>query len=208
MLIKLHDANPNKRDVEKIINVLNNDGLIIYPTDTGYALGCSINSKKALDRLLLIKQPEKLNYMSFICHSLKNISEYAEVSNNSYKILKKHLPGPYTFILKATKLVSKHISSSKKTVGIRIPDNSIILHLVSELGHPISSTSINHSHEEPLSDPTEIHEKYRRLVDIVIDGGEIFPDFSTVVDISDDEIEIIREGKGSIEWLVGDTNEE
>jgi len=204
MLIKLHDETPNKRDVEKIINVLNNDGLIIYPTDTGYAMGCSINSKKGLDRLLMIKDPEKRNYMSFICHSLKNISEYAEVSNNAYKILKKHLPGPYTFILKATKLVSKHISSSKKTVGIRIPDNSIILHLVSELGHPITSTSINSTESEPLSDPYEIHEHYRKLVDVVIDGGEIYPDFSTVVDISEDEIEIIREGKGSLEWLIGE----
>lgn len=207
MLIKLHEDTPNRRDVDKIIQVLNNDGLIIYPTDTGYAIGCSINSKKALDRLLLIKKPEKRNYLSFICHSLKNISEYAEISNSAYKILKKHLPGPYTFILKATRLVSKHISSSKKTVGIRIPDNSIILHLVSELGHPISSTSINSVNGEPLSDPAEIHEKYRKLVEIVIDGGEIYPEFSTVVDISEDEIEIIREGKGSVEWLVGEIEE-
>lgn len=202
MIIELNNQNPNKRDILKIVKILKNGGVIIFPTDTGYAFGCDLHNKKAIGKIVKLKQKDnKEKYMSFICSDLKNISEYANITNVAYKVLKRCLPGPYTFILEATNSITKLVSTDKRTVGIRIPDNNIDMAIVNELNSPITSSSINHGDDNILSDPIDIDLKFGKLVDIVIDGGIIYPEYSTVIDFSSDEVELVREGKGSIDWL-------
>lgn len=191
--------------MDTIIDCLKNGGVIIYPTDTGYAFGCDLHNKKAIERILQIKgeSKEKIKNMSFICSDLKHIAEYATVSNDAYKIMKKYLPGPYTFILEATKNVSKIIQSSKKTVGIRVPDFNLVNEMVKELGHPLISSSVNSEEkDEVVMSPEELDDKYGKQVDYIITCGTLYPDLSTVLDLSGEEIEIIREGKGTVDWLV------
>lgn len=204
MIVRLYEENPRQKDIDAVVKVLNSGGVIIYPTDTGYCMGCDLHSKKGLEKLLSIKRSKKKEYLSFICSDLKHISEYAVVSNDSYKIMKKYLPGPYTFILESTNQVYKLVSKGKKTVGIRIPDNNVILTLVKELGRPIISTSINQedNFDDILADIEDISGRYSKLVDCMVDNGYIYPEQSTVIDLSEFEIEIVREGKGSIEWLI------
>ena len=201
-LIKLYEENPNPKQVEKVVNVLRKGGLVIYPTDTVYGLGCDITNSKALQRIARIKgvKLEKANW-SFICADLSNLSDYVrQIDSSTFKILKRTLPGPYTFILPGNNNLPKD-SKNKKTVGIRVPDNAIARALVTGLGHPIVSTSIRDDDDilEYTTDPELIYEKWQNLVDIVIDGGYGDNVASTVIDLSGDEPELIREGKGSLE---------
>lgn len=201
-LIKIYEENPNPKAIKKVVDVLKNGGIIIYPTDTVYGLGCDITNTKALQRLAQIKgvKLENANF-SFICQDLSNLSDYVkQIDTTTFKVLKRALPGPYTFILPGAKTLPT-VFKKKKTVGIRIPKNNIILELVNELGNPIVSTSIRDEDVilEYTTDPELILEKWDKLVDIVIDGGYGGNEASTVIDFSDDEPLIVREGKGSLE---------
>lgn len=202
MLIKLYPENPNERLIQQITEVLQKGGIIIYPTDTVYGLGCDITNSKAIEKICRIRgiKPEKANF-SFICYDLSHISDYTrQIDNETYRVIKKALPGPFTFIFNANKNVPKLLSSNKKTVGIRIPDNSIARAIVKALGNPIVSTSIHDDDEiiEYSTDPELIHEKYEEIVDLVIDGGYGGNEPSTIVDCSEGEFEIIRQGKGDL----------
>ncbi|HPJ78307.1 MAG: threonylcarbamoyl-AMP synthase [Prolixibacteraceae bacterium] len=200
MLIKIYNENPNPKDIRKIADILRNGGIIIYPTDTVYGMGCDITQTRAVERVARLKgvDVEKSNF-SFICSDLSHLSLYTRpISSHVFKIIRKNAPGPFTFVLEASSNVPKYFKGRKKTVGIRIPDNEIICEIVRELGNPIVSTSI-HDEDEMLEysiDPELIHEKYGEVTDLVVDGGtgEIIP--STVVDLTSGEPVILREGKG------------
>ena len=203
MLLPIHPKNPNPRNVRIVLDCLQNGGVVVYPTDTVYGMGCDIYNTKAVERICRIKgvKPEKSNF-SFICSDLSHISEYAKnLDTPTYKAMRKALPGPFTFILEANSNVPKLFKSSKKTVGIRVPDNTICLELVKELGNPIMSTSIHDEDEiiEYTTDPELIHEKYKDIVDIVIDGGYGNQEPSTIVDCSKGGFDIIRQGIGRLE---------
>jgi len=203
MLIKIYPENPNPRAIDQVVQVLRRGGLIIYPTDTVYGLGCDITNHKALEAICRIRniKPEKANF-SFICYDLSHISDYIKpIDNATFRVLKKALPGPFTFILNASGNVPKMLSSNKKTVGIRVPDNNIAREIVKTLGNPILSSSIRDEDDiiEYSTDPELIHEKYEHLVDIVIDGGYGGNVPSTVVDCTSGSFEIIREGKGDLD---------
>jgi len=206
MLIKIYPENPNPKAIEQVVQVLRKGGLIIYPTDTVYGLGCDITNQKAIEAIARIRhiKPEKANF-SFICHDLSNLSDYTKpIDNSVFRVLKKALPGPFTFILNASGNVPKLLSSNKKTVGIRVPDNDIAREIVKQLGNPILSTSIKDDDDiiEYSTDPELIYEKYESLVDIVIDGGYGGNVASTVVDVTSGEFEVIREGKGELEMYL------
>ena len=201
--IKIYNDNPNAREIAKVVKVLQSGGLVIYPTDTVYGLGCDITKSKALEKIAKIKgiKLEKANF-SFICNDLSNLSDYVkQLDSATFKILKRALPGPYTFILPGSSNLPK-VFKKKKTVGIRIPDNNIIRMLVAELGHPIISTSIRDDDDvlEYTTDPELIFEKWQGLVDVVIDGGYGDNEPSTVIDLTE-EPALIREGKGSLDIL-------
>jgi tRNA threonylcarbamoyl adenosine modification protein (Sua5/YciO/YrdC/YwlC family) len=203
MLIKIYPENPNPRAIDQVVQVLRRGGLIIYPTDTVYGLGCDITNHKALEAICRIRniKPEKANF-SFICYDLSHISDYIKpIDNATFRVLKKALPGPFTFILNASGNVPKMLSSNKKTVGIRVPDNNIAREIVKTLGNPILSSSIRDEDDiiEYSTDPELIHEKYEHMVDIVIDGGYGGNVPSTVVDCTSGSFEIIREGKGDLD---------
>lgn len=203
MLIRIYEENPNSRDIRAVVDCLRNGGVIIYPTDTVYGLGCDIMQQKAVERICQIKgiRPDKANF-SFICHDLSHISDFTkQISTPVYKLMKKALPGPFTFILNSNNNVPKLFQSKKKTVGIRVPDNAIVQEIVRELGNPIMTTSIRDEDEiiEYTTDPELIYEKFRDIVDIVIDGGYGDNEASTVVDCTGDDFEILRQGKGILE---------
>ena len=203
MFLKLHSENPNPRYIKMIIECLNDDGVIIFPTDTIYAIGCSVNSSKALDRIARIKgiKKEKANF-SFIFHDLSMLSDYTKpISNDVFKMMKRNLPGAFTFIVEANNNVPKLFKNNKKTIGIRIPDQPIITNIVRELGSPIITTSIIDEDEISgfMTDPEEINDAYSDRVDIIIDGGYGNKEESTIVDCTDNEIVILREGKGILE---------
>ena len=189
MLIKIYPENPNLKEIDKAVKILRDGGLVIYPTDTVYAIGCDALNVRAVERICRLKgvNPQKSN-LSIICYDLSNLSEYAKVSNAAFKLMKKNLPGPFTFILPTSGELPK-IYKAKKEVGIRVPDNNIIRTLVRELGNPIIEYS---------TDPELIEEKYERTVDLVIDGGYGGTEASTVVDCTTDDFEIIRQGKGEL----------
>lgn len=202
MLLKIYPENPNPRQIKMVVDCLMDGGIIIYPTDTVYGLGCDIFKSKAIERIALIKgiKVDKANF-SFICNDLSQLSDYSKpIPNNIFKLMKSNLPGPFTFILNASNNVPKLIQSKKKTVGIRIPENNIPLEIVKSLGNPIMSTSIHDEDEilEYTTDPELIYEKYNKLVDIVIDGGFGGNEPSTVIDCTTDEAVVVREGKGVI----------
>ena len=195
---KLYEENPETRKIEQIVSVLKEGGLIIYPTDTVYGLGCDIFNQKAIERIRQIKgiKGKQLD-LSFICYDLSHISEYALVDTPTFKLMKKSLPGPYTFILKSSSKVPKILNVKKKTVGIRIPDNNIPREIVRALGHPIITTSI---HDENLidhaTDPEVIYDEFQSKVDIIVNGGYGDIDPSTIIDCTGDNPQILREGKG------------
>ena len=201
--IKIYNENPNQKAIDQVVKVLKNGGLVIYPTDTIYGLGCDITNNKALEKIALIKgvKLEKAKF-SFICNNLSHLSDYVkQIDSTTFKILKRALPGPYTFILPGSNNLPK-VFKKKKTVGIRIPDNTIIRTLVENLGNPIVSTSIRDDDEilEYTTDPELIFEKWGNLVDVVIDGGFGDNQASTVIDLTNDPV-VLREGKGSIDIL-------
>lgn len=203
MLLRINPDKPNYDEIAQVVTCLRDGGIIIYPTDTVYGLGCDIHKQRAVERVCKIKgiDPEKANF-SFICSDLSHLSDFTKpISTHTYKIMKKALPGPFTFILAANNNVPKLFSSKKKTVGIRIPDNNICLEIVQQLGNPIMSTSV---HDEDAlidytTDPELIHEKYKDLVDIVIAGGYGNNEASTVVDCTHDEYTVLRQGLGVLE---------
>jgi tRNA threonylcarbamoyl adenosine modification protein (Sua5/YciO/YrdC/YwlC family) len=202
--LKIYPDKPNESAIKKVVDVLKNGGLVIYPTDTVYGLGCDITNSKALERIAKIKgiKLEKANF-SFICHDLSHISDFIkQIDTSTFKLLKKSLPGPYTFILPGNNSLPKEFKR-KTTVGIRVPDNNIALEIVRQLGNPIVSTSI-HDEDEVLeysTDPELIFEKWQNLVDLVIDGGYGDNIGSTIIDLSGDVPIVIREGKGSLDIL-------
>lgn len=205
MLLKINKDNPQERLLEKVVEALRNDGVIIYPTDTVYGLGCDINSKKAIERICQIKgvDPEKVSF-SCICSDVSILSDYAVgVSTPIYKLMRRALPGPYTFIVKASKKIPRHFQSKRKTVGIRVVDNNIPTEIVRMLGNPILTTSLktDPEAEEYATDPELIFERYQKLVDFVIDGGIGGINASTVIDCTEDEPIVLREGLGSLDVL-------
>ena len=200
MLIRIHPDNPADRQLNMVIECLNDGGIIIFPTDTIYAMGCDIFKSKAIDRVARIKgvKPEKANF-SFLCHDLSHLSDFTKPLNNDiFKLMKRTLPGPFTYILEANNNVPKILHRKKRTVGIRVPDNKIITEIIRQLGNPVMSTSIRDEDEiiEYSTDPELIHEKFENLVDIVIDGGYGDNEPSTIIDCTGEEIELIRQGKG------------
>ena len=203
-LLEVHLENPNPHSIDKIVDCLKGGGVIIYPTDTVYALGCDIFNNKALERVCRIKgiKMSKANF-SFLCSNLSHISDYSKnVSTPVYKLMRKSLPGPYTFILQATSTVPKLFKSKKKTVGIRVPDNRIALDILEQLGNPLLSTSI-HRDEDLLTYPTDpevIHERYKNVTDMTVNGGYGRNEESTVIDCTGEQPEIIREGLGIVEF--------
>ncbi|OYU96071.1 MAG: threonylcarbamoyl-AMP synthase [Bacteroidetes bacterium B1(2017)] len=202
MLLALHTKNPNPRDLKKVLDVLNSDGVIIIPTDTIYAMACRMDSRKGIERMSRImgKKPEKVNY-SLLCSDLANISDVtAAIDKNVFRLLKNNLPGAFTFILRANNHVSKLFAGNKKTIGIRVPDNTIAQTIIKELGSPLVVSTIHHEDEiiEYMTDPEEIHEKFEHQVDMVIDGGSGGNIPSTIIDCTSDDPIVIREGKGEI----------
>ncbi len=205
MLIRIYEENPNEREIRRVVDVLRGGGVIIYPTDTVYGIGCDITQAKAVERRVArIKQiPVEKTNLSFICSDLSHLSDFTRpISNQTFKLMKRCLPGPFTFILDANNNVPKYFKGKKKTVGIRVPDNRIITAIVRELGNPILSTSVHDDDEiiEYTTDPELIHEKFGDLVDLVIDGGFGGNLASTVVDCTNDVPKIVRQGKGELEW--------
>jgi len=202
MIVRLYNENPDTRRILQIVEVLRNGGVIIYPTDTVYSFGCDISNQKAVERVARIKgiKVEKAQF-SFICHDLSHLADFTRpIPNPVFKLMKRNLPGPFTFILEAGNQVPRYFKGKKKTVGIRVPDNNIIREIVRELGNPIFSTSV-HDKDEVLAyttDPELIHDQFQEEVDLVIDGGFGGIEVSTIVDCTGDGIEIVRQGKGEL----------
>ncbi len=205
MLLKIFPENPNPKAINTVVECLNDGGIVIYPTDTIYGIGCDIFKQKSIEKILsIVGKKDKKNALTFICYDLSNLSDYTKpIDNSVFKVMKRVLPGPFTFILEANNSVPKLLQSNKRTVGIRVPENSIVREIVQGLGHPILSTSVKDDDEiiEYTTDPELIYERYGDLVDIVIDGG--FGDNvpSTVIDCTKGDIEVVREGKGDISLL-------
>ncbi|MGO9116881.1 MAG: L-threonylcarbamoyladenylate synthase [Desulfomonilaceae bacterium] len=198
MILQINPIHPQPRYVAKIVEILRSDGVIVYPTDTVYGLGCDIQSKKALDRVRRIKKIDNRRHLSFVFADLKAIAEYAQVNDPTYKILRRYLPGPYTFVLQATRLVPRIVLTKRHEVGIRIPDNRICQALVAELGNPILSSSVRMPDEQLLDDPREIEKLYRGQVDLVVDGGVIMPQPSSIISLLEDVPQVLRAGKGDV----------
>jgi len=206
MLVRIYEENPNPKAIREVVDCLRKGGVIIYPTDTVYGIGCDINNRKAVERICQIRniKPEKAQF-SFICSDLSHITEFcSQIDNPTFKLMKRLLPGPYTFILNATNKVPKLFQSNKRTVGIRIPNNQIPLAIVEALGNPIMTASVHDANDmvEYITDPSLIHEKFENLVDMVIDGGYGGFEGSTVLNCADGEVEVIREGKGPVDDLL------
>ena len=201
MYLRLFEDNPNERDVRRAADILRGGGVVIYPTDTVYAMGCDINQVKAVQRVCQLKgvKPEKASF-SMICRDLSNIAAYAKVSNEVFKLMKHNLPGPFTFVLPATNRLPNVLMNRRKTIGIRVPDNYIVRALVEELGGPLLTTSVKADDEvvEYMTDPELIYERDGKLVDLVIDGGSGRNVASTVVDCTADPVEVIRQGVGEL----------
>jgi len=204
MYIKIHPETPQLRHINRAIEFLRNDGIIIYPTDTVYGIGCSIYSKQAIERIYLIKRQNSSKPFSFVCSDLSHISEYAVVSNSAYRIMKHLIPGPYTFILPASRLkqLPKSLISKRKTVGIRIPNNKIALMIVKELGYPILSASITDDLGNVINNPEIIQKVLGKKVDLILDGGINVSEPSTVIDFTEEPPVIVREGAGDISKLL------
>ncbi len=199
MLININPINPQPRLIRQVVDILERGGVISYPTDTFYGIGCDIMNKKAIEKIYLIKQRHKSKPFSFICADLKHISDYAKVSNYAYKTMKRLLPGPYTFVLEGTKLVPKMMLTKRRTAGIRVPNNQICVDLVHELGNPILSTSATDPDGEVFHDASLIHDFFGNRLDAVIDGGPVAGDPSSVISLIGDEPEVLREGQGDVE---------
>jgi tRNA threonylcarbamoyl adenosine modification protein (Sua5/YciO/YrdC/YwlC family) len=202
MIIRINPQNPQERLLRQAVAVLTGGGLIAYPTDTCYAIGCDLYNTRGIARIYQLKRRPLNKPFSFICEDLKNISEYAIVGNYAYKVMRRLLPGPYTFVLQASRQVPKILQTRRHTVGIRVPDHPIPLGLVRLLTHPIISTSASLPEGPVESDPYEIEEKFKPHLELVIDGGIVLPAPSSVISLIDDVPEVIREGKGSVAGFV------
>jgi len=200
MILTIHTENPEARVIRKAAEILASGGIIIYPTDTVYGLGCSVENKNAIERIYLVKRQRSDKPFSFVCSDLTHISEYAHVGNAAFKIMKHLIPGPYTFILPAARMkqLPKILVSKRRTVGIRVPDSKVSLAIVREIGHPILSTSVTDDSGKLLNDPARIAESFRNTVDLIIDGGTLVSDPSTVVDLTGDEPKVVRQGAGDV----------
>ena len=200
---EIHPDNPQQRLIKQAVDIINDGGVIIYPTDSSYAIGCHIGDKKALDRIRLIRQIDKNHNFTLVCDDLSEVSKYGVIDNMNYRLLKSLTPGPYTFILEASREVPKRLLNSKrKTIGIRIPDNAVTTALLEELGEPImSSTLILPRAEYPMTDPYKIRLKLENVVDLIIDGGFSGHEPTTVVNLVDGQPTILRQGKGEVGWL-------
>jgi tRNA threonylcarbamoyl adenosine modification protein (Sua5/YciO/YrdC/YwlC family) len=201
VLLDINVDHPEPRKIQRAVDVLENGGLIAYPTDTVYGLGCDLLNKNAIERLYQVKGMQKNKNLAFICHDLSDISKYAVVDNTVYRMLRHYLPGPYCFILQATREVPKMVLTKQKTVGIRVPNHPVIIALTQALGRPIISTTAARPGEPAMVDPTEIRDEFKGL-DLVLDGGAggVLP--TTVVDLSEGVVDIVREGAGSLEGLI------
>jgi len=204
MLLTIHLDTPSTRTIQRAVEALQAGRIIVYPTDTVYGLGCSVESKSAIEKIHLLKRQRREKPFSFVCSDLKHVSEYAYVSNTAFKIMKRLIPGPYTFVLPAARM--KHLPrilvSKRKTVGIRVPNSPVVTALVQSLGHPILSTSVTDESGDLLDDPERIHSLFGHAVDIVLDGGPLHSEPSTVIDLTTDQPEVLREGAGSTEFLL------
>lgn len=204
MLIRIYPENPNPKAIEQVVDCLRHGGIVIYPTDTIYGLGCAIDNHTAVEKIIRFKGINtKKAHLSFICYDLSHISDYIKpISNATFKLMKKNLPGAFTFVLNANNNIPKLFKNNKKTVGIRVPANSIIREIVKELGSPILSTSVKDDDEilEYSTDPELIHEKFAQIADLVIDGGYGDNEPSTIVDCTGETVDIIRQGKGILEF--------
>src|SRR5210317_35170 len=196
MLLQINPDNPQVRLITRVVETLKQGGVIAYPTDTTYGIGCDIFNRRGVKNIYQIKQREAKKPFSFICADLSDAANYAHVSNFAFKIMKRHLPGPYTFVLDATRIVPDSLTTKQKTVGIRIPNDPIAQSIVRELGHPLITTSANPSGQNPLHDPEEIEATMGRMLDLVVDGGIRLGNPSTVISLIDDRIEVLREGCG------------
>ena len=198
MLIGINPQNPQPRLIRKIVEILQAGGIVVYPTDTYYGIGCDLLQQRAIERIYQLKRRDHAKPFSFICSDLTNISQYAKVSNYAYRTMRRLLPGPYTFILEGSKLVPKIMLTKRKTAGIRVPNNEICLALVRELGHPIITTSATTVDGEAVPDASLIHDHFGRQVDAVIDGGPVTGEPSSVVSLIGDTPEVIRAGAGDV----------
>jgi len=198
MLIKISPINPQERLIQRVVETLKAGGIIAYPTDTYYGIGCDILNKNAIEKIYRLKKRHKSKPFSFICSNLKHISDYAKVSNYAYKTMKRLLPGSYTFILEGSKLVPKIMLTKRKTAGIRVPDHLICITIVEKLGNPIITTSATLPNGEIIHDPSLIHDYFKSTVDIVIDGGSVSGMPSSVISLISDIPEVIREGMGDV----------
>lgn len=202
MLLAINPLNPQPRLIQRVVECLKEGGVIAYPTDTTYGIGCDIFNRKGVRQIYQIKQRDPRKPFSFICSDLSDIATYAQVSNFAFKTMKRNLPGPFTFVLEATRIVPDLFTTRQKTVGVRIPDNPIAQAIVRELGHPLVTTSANLSGAEPSHDPADIEAHFGRLLDIVIDGGILLGEPSTVISLVNDRVEILRQGSGDTSWIV------
>ncbi|HKK01986.1 MAG TPA: L-threonylcarbamoyladenylate synthase [Desulfuromonadales bacterium] len=201
MLLSINPENPQPRLIQRVVDCLKQGGVIAYPTDTSYGIGCDIFNKKGVKKIYQIKQRDPRKPFSFICSDLSDVANYCQVSNFAFKTMRRNLPGPYTFVLEGTRVVPDLLTTKQRTVGIRIPDNPIALSIVHELGHPLVTTSANLSGEEPYQDPSEIEEHLGKMLDFIIDGGILLGDPSTVISLVDDQVEVLRQGSGDTSWI-------
>jgi tRNA threonylcarbamoyl adenosine modification protein (Sua5/YciO/YrdC/YwlC family) len=201
--LAIHSQNPQNRLILQAVNLLKEGGVIIYPTDSAYALGCCLDNKTGSERIRQIRQLDKHHHFTLICHDLSQLSTFARVDNPTFRILKAHTPGPYTFILEATKEVPRRLLHPKrKTIGLRVPDHAIVRELLASLGEPIMSvTLIMPDEQEPLADIDEISEKLKEQVDLIIDGGHCTAKPTSVIDLTQQPPQVIREGQGDVQWL-------
>lgn len=202
MIITINKENPQPRLVDQVVRTLQKGGIIAYPTDTYYGIGCDIMNKKAIEKVYRLMQRDKNNPFSFICSSLKHISDYAKVSNYAYRTMKRHLPGPYTFILEGSKLVPKIMLTKRKTAGIRVPECLICRSLVEGLGNAIISTSAKMPGGDFFTEPSFIDDAFKSQIDLVIDGGPVPCEPSSIISLINDEPEVIREGRGSLDAII------
>jgi tRNA threonylcarbamoyl adenosine modification protein (Sua5/YciO/YrdC/YwlC family) len=204
MILRIHPVNPEPRHIARATEILKAGGVVIYPTDTVYGMGCSVENKNAIEKVYLIKRQRQDKPFSFVCADLTHISEYAHVSNAAFKLMKRLIPGPYTFILPAARMkhLPKILVSKRRTVGIRVPDSPVTLALVRSLGHPILSTSVTTDDGEILNDPALIAEHFRNRVELILDGGVLVSEPSTVIDLTTDTPTILREGAGPTDLIL------
>ncbi|PHR25139.1 MAG: threonylcarbamoyl-AMP synthase [Desulfotalea sp.] len=199
MLLQINPVNPQQRLIDRAVKMLKSGAIICYPTDTGYGIGCDLHNPKSIKGIMQLKRRPRHKPFSFMCSDLTDISQYAHVSNTAYRLLKKNLPGPYTFVLPGTKLVPKVMATKQKTVGIKVPTHPIARLLLETLGNPIVSTSVQIENDDAiLADPFEIEEYIGNRIGLIIDADSIYPDPSSVIDLTGDYPEILREGKGDV----------